>query len=211
MLRKVEPRDSYGRHGATWVDRVGVWLSQRAIRKYLPAPQGLEVLDLGCGYRATLLQSFNGVQKRLLGVDFQIAPELKADPRLTFVEAAVEHTVTTFASATFDVVLLISVLEHLWEPGEVLKQCHRILRPRGVLLVNVPTWRGKFFLEFSAFTLGTSPKLEMDDHKMYYDKRDLWPLLVAAGFKPSQIVLHYHKLGLNLFARVQKEKEAPYL
>ena len=210
MLTKAESRDSYGQHGVTWIDRFGVWLSQRAIRKYLPAPQGLDMLDLGCGYRATLLRSFTGEQKRLLGVDFQIAPEIKADPRLTFVEAAVEYAMPTFATATFDVVLLMSVLEHVWEPAEVLKQCHRVLRPRGVLLVNVPTWWGKFFLEFSAFTLGASPKLEMDDHKMYYDKRDLWPLLVAAGFKPSQIILRYHKFGLNLFARAQKEMDTSH-
>jgi len=42
--------------------------------------------------------------------------------------------------------------------------------------------------------------VEMDDHKMYYDKRDLWPLLVRAGFRPSRLRLSYHKFGLNLFA-----------
>ena len=46
--------------------------------------------------------------------------------------------------------------------------------------------------------------IEMDDHKMYYAKRDLWPLLVRAGFKPSRIKLQYHKFGLNLFAIVQQ-------
>jgi hypothetical protein len=45
----------------------------------------------------------------------------------------------------------------------------------------------------------------MDDHKMYYNKRDLWPLLVRAGFKPSLIKLRYHKFGLNLFAVAQRE------
>ena len=105
----------------------------------------------------------------------------------------------------FDVVLLISVLEHLWKPLAILEHCRRILRPKGVLMVNVPTWRGKWFLEFSAFRLGTSPAVEMDDHKMYYNKPDLWPLLVRAGFKPSRLRLRYHKFGLNLFAVAQKE------
>ena len=36
---------------------------------------------------------------------------------------------------------------------------------------------------------------------MYYGRRDLWPLLVGAGFRPSRIRLVYHKLGLNLLAR----------
>jgi len=75
------------------------------------------------------------------------------------------------------------------------------------LLINVPTWRGKFFLEFSAFRLALSPKVEMDDHKMYYDKRDLWPLLVRVGFRPSRIALNYHKFGLNLFAAAVKSAD----
>ena len=50
----------------------------------------------------------------------------------------------------------------------------------------------------------------MDDHKMYYDKRDLWPLLVRAGFKPSAIRLSYHKFGLNLFAAAGKSAMADH-
>ena len=69
-----------------------------------------------------------------------------------------------------------------------------------MLLVNVPTWRGKRALEFAAFRLGVSPADEMNDHKRYYDPKDLWPLLVEAGFRPSDIRCHRHKLGLNTFA-----------
>jgi len=101
------------------------------------------------------------------------------------------------------VILLISVLEHLSEPLEALEHCRRLARPGAVILINVPTWLGKAFLEFSAFRLGTSPAAEMDDHKMYYAKRDLWPVLVRAGFRPSRIRLKYHKFGLNLFAAVR--------
>jgi hypothetical protein len=50
-----------------------------------------------------------------------------------------------------------------------------------------------------------TPKVEIDDHKMYYDKRDLWPMLVRAGSKPSQIRLRSHKFGLNLFAAARKD------
>ena len=34
----------------------------------------------------------------------------------------------------------------------------------------------------------------------YFDPRDLWPLLVRVGFRPSEIKCHRHKLGLNTFA-----------
>jgi len=90
------------------------------------------------------------------------------------------------------------------EPQFVIQSAWHLRRRSGLLLVNVPTWSGKRFLELSAFRFGFSSKVEIDDHKMYYDKRDLWPMLVHAGFKPSQIRLRYHKFGLNLFAAARK-------
>ncbi|MEY2498515.1 MAG: hypothetical protein QOD12_2071, partial [Verrucomicrobiota bacterium] len=142
--------------------------------------------------------------KRGIGVDFQIAPALHNLSSFTFHEGPIEEALLKLNGERMDVVMLISVLEHLSDPDAILQSAWSMLKPSGVLLVNVPTWRGKGFLEFSAFRLGLSPKVEMDDHKMYYDKRDLWPLLVRAGFKPSQIQLRYHKFGLNLFAAARK-------
>ncbi len=191
---------SYGQQKGSVVDRFGVWLSRRAIDRAVAGRTGLDVLDLGCGYHATLLRALGDRRKTGLGVDLQISPEAKTEPGLSFVESPIETALPNLAEASFDLVLMTSVLEHLWEPLAALRHCRRVLRPGGLLLVNVPTWRGKFFLEFSAFRLGTSPASEMDDHKMYYDKRDLWPLLVAAGFLPSRLSLSYHKFGLNLFA-----------
>lgn len=192
--------ESYGQRGVTWVDRFGVWLSQRAIRRWMPAGNDLRALELGCGYRATQLLALRDRLKQGTGVDFRIAPELSGEKGFSFYEGTIEETLPKLERGAFDVVLVISVLEHLREPLAVLEAAGGLLRPGGVLMINVPTWRGKFFLEFSAFRLGLSPKVEMDDHKMYYDKRDLWPLLVRAGFRPSEVRLSYHKFGLNLFA-----------
>jgi len=196
--------ESYGQHGLTRADRFGVWLSQRAIRRCLPKERELEVLELGCGYNATQLVSLGSRLKRGIGLDFQIAPELHKLERFSFYEGAIEETLPKLESEMVDVVMLISVLEHFAEPHFLIDGGWRLLRNSGLLFINVPTWIGKRFLEFSAFRLGLSPKLEMDDHKMYYGKRDLWPLLVQAGFKPSQIHLRYHKFGLNLFAVARK-------
>jgi SAM-dependent methyltransferase len=202
----VSPRahESYGQHGLTLADRLGVWLSLRAIRRHLRGRSELELLELGCGYRATQLLALEPKLKRGIGVDFQIAPELQTLERFTFHQATIEEILPHLESETVDVVMLISVLEHLVEPQFVIESAWRLLRPSGLLLVNVPTWVGKRFLELSAFQFGLSPKVEIDDHKMYYGKRDLWPMLVQSGFKPSEIRLTYHKFGLNLFAAAKK-------
>jgi SAM-dependent methyltransferase len=197
--------ESYGQKKLTFVDRFGVWLSQRAISRELPDRPNLEVLELGCGFRATQLVALEPRLQRGVGVDLQIDPQLSGRENLTFYQGTIEEALPRLQAQTFDAVLVISVLEHLSDPLFVIESVRGLLKPSGVLLINVPTWRGKGFLEFFAFRLGLSPKIEMDDHKMYYDKRDLWPLLVRAGFKPSLIKLRYHKFGLNLFAAVQRD------
>jgi len=197
--------EAYGQQRLTFLDRLGGWLSQRAISRHLPNRSDLEVLELGCGFRATQLMALRSRLKHGVGVDFRVEPQLKALNNLTFHEGTIEDTLPRLAIELFDAILVISVLEHLQDPLLVLESARGMLKRSGVLLIDVPTWRGKSFLEFSAFRLGLSPKLEMDDHKMYYDKRDLWPLLVRAGFKPSLVELRYHKLGLNLFAVARRE------
>jgi SAM-dependent methyltransferase len=197
--------ESYGEEKLTVADRLGVWLSQRAIRRELSRRRDLEVLELGCGFRATQLVALAAGLKRGVGVDFRIAPELSASKNLTFHQGTIEEALPRLGPERFDAVLVISVLEHLRDPLFVIEAVRGLLKPSGVLLINVPTWCGKGFLEFSAFRLGLSPRTEMDDHKMYYAKRDLWPLLVRAGFRPSLIKLRYHKFGLNLFAVARRE------
>jgi SAM-dependent methyltransferase len=193
-------RESYGEHGLSLLDRLGVHLSHRAIRQSLDDARSFDILEVGCGYEARNLRMLLDRVRSVVGVDFHVSESVKRLPRFTIREGAAESVLPTLCSGDFDAVLLISVLEHVWEPLALLGECHRLLRERGRLLVNVPTWRGKQFLEFSAFRLGMSPPKEMDDHKCYYDERDLWPLLVRAGFRPSNITMRRHKFGLNLFA-----------
>jgi len=208
-LGRPAREESYLQHGSTFVDRLRTRLVQREILKRLPKGDGLRVLDLGCGYHAIYLKAIlKAIGDRLaegVGVDFHVSEESRRHPRLTFVASSVEEALPELPSHAFDAVLFISVLEHVWDPAECLGQCHRVLKPGGRLLVNVPTWYAKPVLEVSAFRLGTSPARDMDEHKMYYSKRDLWPLLVRAGFKPSRIRLEYRKLCMILFATAIKQ------
>jgi SAM-dependent methyltransferase len=192
---------AYGQNGLTVVDRFGVFLSRRPILDVIGRYRTPDVLDIGCGYEATLLRGLAPRIRTGVGIDSGVSDAAKAVPKLRFLEGTAEQMLPGLEPGTFDVVLMISVLEHLWEPLEPLRQSRRALRPGGALVVNVPNWRGKELLELATFRLKVSKTADgLDDHKTYYDKRDLWPLLVKAGFKSSEIRMKYHKFGLNLFA-----------
>ena len=192
---------AYGQHRPlTPVDRFGVWLSARALRKHVTNFAGLRLGDFGCGYEARFVRSVLDEVGHATLVDVALAPDLKADPRVTVIEGALPDALGAVSDNSMDVVLCISVLEHLWDPVSMLRELRRVAAPGAVCLVNVPSWRGKRFLEFSAFRLGLSPAEEIRDHKTYYDPRDLLPLLAQAGFRPHEVECYKHKFGLNTFA-----------
>ncbi|HUI02691.1 MAG TPA: methyltransferase domain-containing protein [Acidimicrobiales bacterium] len=192
---------SYGQSGTlTTADRLGTWLSGRRVRKEVGSFAGKAIGDFGCGYHARLARSVLEVVDSATLVDVALADDLKVHPKVRAIEGTLPDALAEVDDASLDVVLCVSVLEHLWHPEVALGEFRRIVRRGGVCLVNVPSWRGKRFLELSAFRLGLSPAEEMDDHKWYFDPRDLWPLLVRAGFLPHDIRCRAYKFGLNTFA-----------
>jgi SAM-dependent methyltransferase len=188
------------RDSVSVVDRFGVWLSARALKREVGSFGGKRLGDFGCGYDAAFARSVLDDVASAVLVDVALADDLKARDRVTALEGQLPGALAALPDRSLDVTLCISVLEHLWDPLAMLRELHRLTAVGGVCLINVPSWRGKRFLEFSAFRLGLSPAEEMDDHKRYYDPRDLWPLLVSAGFVPHAITCHRHKFGLNTFA-----------
>jgi SAM-dependent methyltransferase len=203
--------EAYGEsHDFNAIDRFGVWLSSRRIHRSVGDFKGKRVADIGCGYRAAFSRILLDRVRSLVLLDVSLEPGLREDPRVTAIQGRLPDALAAVGDASQDVVVCNSVLEHLWQPLKTLQEMERILAPSGLLLMNVPSWRGKVFLEFAAFRLGTSPE-EMDDHKMYYDPRDLWPLLVQAGFLPRDIKCFRHKFGLNTFARCLKPPPAASL
>jgi SAM-dependent methyltransferase len=196
---------SFGQHrDPSSVDRFGRWLSTRKVRRAVGPVPGRAVADVGCGYHADLARALFGRAHELVLVDLHVDPALRLEPGVRVVEGPLPGALGDLSSGALDVVLCNNVLEHLWEPELTLHEMRRLLRPGGVLIVNVPSWRGKWFLERAAFGLGIAPAEEMDDHKAYYDPKDLWPLLVKAGFRPSRIDCRRHKFGLNTLAVCQR-------
>jgi 2-polyprenyl-3-methyl-5-hydroxy-6-metoxy-1,4-benzoquinol methylase len=204
MRRDVRNR-SFGQDWTpTRVDRFGIWLSERRIRATVGSVAGLRVADVGCGYHADLSRSLLAQVEAMVLVDVAISPALAGNPKVRVLEGGLPDVLRTIESGSIDVVICNSVLEHLWEPTETVSEFWRMLAPGGIALINVPSWRGKRYLELSAFRLGMSPGEEMEDHKAYFDPRDLWPVLVRAGFNPREIRCFRHKFGLNTFAACRK-------
>jgi SAM-dependent methyltransferase len=180
-LGRVLRDESYLQHGETLVDRLRTGLVKREILKRLPDTGHMRVLDLGCGYHATYLRILGDRLAEGVGVDFQVSQESRRQPRLRFMNTSIEAALPELPSHSFDVVLLISALEHLWDPAESLRQCHRVLKPGGRLLVNVPMSYAKPL-------------------KMYASQPELWPMLVQSGFKPTHIKMQYDNPAMILFA-----------
>jgi SAM-dependent methyltransferase len=206
---RVRSRSFGDGYNPTLIDRFGVWLSARQIRRYVPDFHGKRIGDFGCGYHAAFVRTvLNQVASAALA-DVSLSADLVAHSKVTALTGPLPDVIAALPSASLDVIFCISVLEHLWEPQQAIREFRRLLAPGGLCVLNVPSWRGKRFLEYSAFKLGLSPAAEMNDHKNYYDVRDLWPLLVRAGFQPSAIRCFHHKFGMNTFAVCKAPNDHP--
>src|SRR5579875_3044843 len=111
-----ERSSAYGQHRPpTPVDRFGVWLGSRAARRAARF-DGARVADFGCGYEATFARSQLAVVQRAVLVDLALADDLKGNPKVTAIEASVVDVLPTRYSESLDIVVCLSVLEHLWDP-----------------------------------------------------------------------------------------------
>jgi len=188
------------------IDRFGIWLSGYQFRRHVKDFSNKIVADIGCGYQAGFGKSiFNKVAKIYL-VDITLEDSLKTHNKVIAKEGYLPDILNTIPDSSIEIIICNSVLEHVWEPEQVIKEFFRILKPtQGICMINVPSWRGKLFLEFSAFKLKLSPADEMEDHKNYYNPNELWKVIRKGGFHPSGIKCFTHKFGLNVFGVCRKK------
>ncbi|MCW0215172.1 MAG: class I SAM-dependent methyltransferase [Pseudonocardia sp.] len=99
---------------------------------------GATVLEAGCGegYGANLLA---GVAHRVVGLDYDVVTAAHVARRYPAVGVARANLVALpLADASVDVVVSLQVIEHLWDQGLFLRECLRVLRPGGGLVVSTP-------------------------------------------------------------------------
>jgi len=186
------------------VGRLSLWLSNQLIVSHL---QPGIWLDLLCGYRALLQRSQHG-NNHIVGfycLDHRLDPGL-AEYGFQLAECNIDKTLP-YDPESFDNITVVNGLEHLWHPQSILSECQRVLKVGGALQIVVPTWFGKPFLEFLAFGIRNKQAYaEMNDHKMYYDERTLWPMLVRAGFEPSALRIRRTKAFCSLYVRARRTR-----
>jgi ubiquinone/menaquinone biosynthesis C-methylase UbiE len=118
----------------------------RALAKLTRLRPGQTVLDLGCGRGRTLgyLLELNAPDGRAVGLDLSVellelaerahAREISAG-RLKLVQHDAIKSLP-FDDGSFDAVLCQNVLECIPEKAAFLRECHRVLRPGGVLVLG---------------------------------------------------------------------------
>jgi SAM-dependent methyltransferase len=123
------------------------------IREWVAGP-GLRVLDLGCRDGALTSAYLSG--NRVVGVDIDRAALDRASQRgIETVWADLDQPLP-FEDASFDVVVIAEVLEHLRFPENVISEAKRVLVPGGTLIGSVPNcYRLKSRLRF---LLGQPPE-----------------------------------------------------
>ena len=99
---------------------------------------GRDVLEAGCGegYGADLIAD---VANRVIGLDYDEAAVAHVRARYPRIEMRHGNLAELpLADASVDVVVNFQVIEHLWDQGQFVAECARVLRPSGLLLMSTP-------------------------------------------------------------------------
>ena len=99
---------------------------------------GRDVLEAGCGegYGADLIA---GVARRVIGLDYDESAVAHVRARYPRVEMRHGNLAELpLPDGDVDVVVNFQVIEHLWDQGQFVAECRRVLRPSGVLLMSTP-------------------------------------------------------------------------
>lgn len=185
----------------------------RRIRRFVPRGK---MLDIGCG-GGQFLADLRVAGWETVGVEVNEAMAAHArqafglDVRIGRLDQA------GFADATFDVVTMYHVLEHIPDPVAALRECHRILRPGGLLVVAVPN--------FASWQSRTTGKhwfhLDIPHHLHHFTTNALMHVTTAQSFQVRhtthfsieqnpygwlQSLLNQWRLGHNLFYDFLKTK-----
>lgn len=114
---------------------------------------GAHILDVGCGL-GLYVRRFRDYSEQVHGVDIDSAKVQQASLTLPNIEQAPAERLP-YPEASFDLVLLHEVLEHVADDRAAAREAYRVLKPGGNLVVFAPNrlcpfethgiyWRGNY-------------------------------------------------------------------
>lgn len=178
----------------------------KQVLPYLKQYPDCTLLDIGCGWEAKLLMSVESIISNGVGVDFK-APSINTN-KIQTLSLTLDKKLP-FEDQSFDFITMLAVMEHLENDEAILKECARLLKPGGGLLITVPSWYAKPVLEFLSFKLKLINPSEILDHKRYYNREDL--IRITDKVNELQIKEHIYfqwRFNNRLFCQ-KKQAEQP--
>lgn len=176
-------KDDVDRHGGfvPFVD-----LIERELPPLAAGQSGFDLFDLGCGAGAFMrLMKDRGYT--VAGAE--IAPAVAAHGReklgLDILTADADEAVATLAAQgrSFDVVTMIHAFEHLPDPLPVLRKVRTLLRPGGLVAINVPNVRYAPVPLDRAFGTNLAQIWDPVGHFSYFSLATLRTICERAGFE----------------------------
>ncbi len=153
------------------------------------------VLDVGCGAGGFLTSLPDG----FCGVGIETSPIWREISRRNGVEVFGEPIEAPIWAkrGPFSAITLWDVIEHVNDPGAVVRRCGELLAPDGVLLMDTPNRDGLLYqvgdvttkLSRGRYptTLGIQYSPTPFDHKQIFRVRDMMAMLQAVGFDSINI------------------------
>ena len=130
----------------------------------------IKLLELGCG-RGDFLLEFQNFGFECKGLD-RDESSVKNEYGLEVKQCDLASDVFPYDDESFDVVYHKSVLEHMYDPGNLMSETIRVLKPGGKLIILTPDWHTQWKNFFEDFT-----------HSRPFDVIALSDLLKIYGFK----------------------------
>jgi 2-polyprenyl-3-methyl-5-hydroxy-6-metoxy-1,4-benzoquinol methylase len=135
------------------------------------------LLEIGCG-SGDFLAAASRDGWNAHGIDFD-PYAIEAAKTISGISARVGELITcAYSAQSFDAIVMNNVIEHLWNPGESLTECFRILRSPGRLVVVTPNTDSTGHKAFGRDWRG----LEPPRHLFLYNKTSILRLAKNAGF-----------------------------
>ena len=147
---------------------------------------GHDVLDVACG-EGFLAEQLKAMGNRVTGVDARPSPA-RPEAFEAYIEQKIgedfQAVIDRLGERRFDRVLLLDVLEHLENPAQVLRDCARIVRPDGRVIVSLPNVANltvRLGLLFGRFNYADRGVLDRT-HRHFYTWTSARRLLEDAGW-----------------------------